>query len=69
LLSYVRINLGDKRPGVAEIEAMKSDLESALARIQSLEAENEKLKNKLNQMEGNEGVEPPVINLFKYQQI
>jgi len=43
-LEFVRMNLGDKRPSVAEMEALKTDLELATARVKELELENAKLR-------------------------
>nr|QZL12168.1 c-Myc binding protein [Hydrometra stagnorum] len=51
-LEFVRVNLGDTRPSAAEVEAMKTDLANALARVTLLEEQNCELKKKLYGDEG-----------------
>ncbi|CAH1401986.1 unnamed protein product [Nezara viridula] len=38
-LEFVRTNLGDKRPTLAEVEALKNELDSAVQKIKDLEEE------------------------------
>nr|VCV25391.1 c-Myc Binding Protein [Mesovelia mulsanti] len=47
-LEFVRVNLGDTRPSVAEVEALRSDLDSALEKLRILEEENCELKKRLH---------------------
>nr|QQL01753.1 c-Myc binding protein [Apolygus lucorum] len=46
-LDYLRVNLGDKRPTIQEVEQMKSDIEKMTERIKELELENMKLKGEV----------------------
>uniref|UniRef100_A0A0A9VYL7 c-Myc-binding protein n=1 Tax=Lygus hesperus TaxID=30085 RepID=A0A0A9VYL7_LYGHE len=46
-LDYLRVNLGDKRPTLQEVEQMKSDIEKMTERIKELELENMKLKGEV----------------------
>lgn len=46
-LEYVRQNLSDNRPELAELEAVKAELEECKMKIESLEAENTDLRTRL----------------------
>lgn len=50
-LEYVRKHLGDNRPDVAELEAVRAELEAANLRIQSLEDEKHVLQERLSKYE------------------
>lgn len=50
-LEYVRKHLGDNRPDVAEIEALRAELEEANVRIHSLEDEKRILQERLSKYE------------------
>lgn len=50
-LDYVRKHLGDNRPDVAELEAVRAELEAANLRIHSLEDEKRVLQERLSKYE------------------
>lgn len=50
-LEYVRKHLGDNRPDVAELEALRSELDEANLRIHSLEDEKRVLQERLSKYE------------------
>lgn len=53
-LDYVRTNLGDKRPPIAEYESIKCELEAANLRIKELEEELRLLKGEGSSEENKE---------------
>ncbi|XP_014282023.1 c-Myc-binding protein [Halyomorpha halys] len=48
-LEFVRTNLGDKRPTLAEVEALKNELDSAVQKIKDLEEELMMLRGESNE--------------------
>uniref|UniRef100_A0A1B6KBJ4 c-Myc-binding protein n=1 Tax=Graphocephala atropunctata TaxID=36148 RepID=A0A1B6KBJ4_9HEMI len=53
-LEYIRKHLGDNRPEDVEVGVLKTDLEAAMAKIQTLEDEIQILKERLEKYEPEE---------------
>uniref|UniRef100_A0A1B6GYV9 c-Myc-binding protein n=1 Tax=Cuerna arida TaxID=1464854 RepID=A0A1B6GYV9_9HEMI len=53
-LEYIRKHLGDNRPEDVEVGVLKTDLEAAMAKIQTLEGEIQVLKERLEKYEPEE---------------
>uniref|UniRef100_A0A1B6HTU4 c-Myc-binding protein n=1 Tax=Homalodisca liturata TaxID=320908 RepID=A0A1B6HTU4_9HEMI len=53
-LEYIRKHLGDNRPEDVEVGVLKTDLEAAIAKIQTLEGEIQVLKERLEKYEPEE---------------